>query len=781
MKIKFFTKTILILAVALSAAQPANSQQLLKPLGISPETAAVNAEVILSEDFSKFTSGSEETPDATNIADRYTGAITTVYMQKDGWTGAAIYQAGGVCAISTGTFATDDGGSEVSTGYLMSPEGNYAGDLTITFRARIYDSTNASDVMNVILVSKNKGILENTTVTVTPEWKNFEVKMTKGEFTACMLEFFTNNDKVFFDDLKVTSVQTSIIPPAALSASNYTVNGFTANWNGTADAEKYLLSVFKMDVAGATHTESFEGESYPAGWTIDVSKGAGIQSSNEGFSGSKAIVFDATDDIIEMPYSKEPLVDYSFFAKTYPMEDNRTQLQVETLEGEQWYILGVIDMDRIDSKGEIIHLGHRMTDNTHQVRLRMKKHDDDFNKVIQLAIDEITYQTEPKRIPIITDKELTTTSYAVTGLEPESDYSYSVKAKNATYTSAPSNDVVANGLVYPTVKNASNVTETSYTANWEASPKAEGYYVQNYEIYTAPADEEKVILHEDFSKVTNGTIESPEGLYNMNGSSLDVYTQNPGWMGSCNYTIAGMMGAQGYFYWKGLLQTPTMDLSANGGKFKVEITAMGWSGSTGDNIVVQAGESVYQKIPVTADNTLITTTLEFDCGTQAIALLIYTTNGTMFMVDEIKVFQNVTAGTQVLTEKEVVFVDGHDNTSYTFTNLKQEANTVFGYRVFAYRNYRGNDVLSLSNELRTVDLGAGVDDVRFDQIQPIVINYNEILAIGAKRIIISDMLGHLVANAESEIIDLSKLAGGVYIATVQAENGQTQSCKFVKK
>ncbi len=76
---------------------------------------------------------------------------------------------------------------------------------------------------------------------------------------------------------------------------------------------------------------------------------------------------------------------------------------------------------------------------------------------------------------------------------------------------------------------------------------------------------------------------------------------------------------------------------------------------------------------------------------------------------------------------------------------------------------------------------AGVEDVRVEQLQPIMISANEIQALGAKNITIVNLLGHIVATANGETIKLTDLANGVYIATVQTANGQTQSCKFVKK
>ena len=56
---------------------------------MAPE--ADNMEVVLGEDFSKFTAGSEENPDMTNILTSE-GVIMQDYISTYGWSGINIYQ-----------------------------------------------------------------------------------------------------------------------------------------------------------------------------------------------------------------------------------------------------------------------------------------------------------------------------------------------------------------------------------------------------------------------------------------------------------------------------------------------------------------------------------------------------------------------------------------------------------------------------------------------------------------------------------------------------------------
>lgn len=70
----------------------------------APMKAGETTTVVLSEDFSKFTAGSEDAPDMTNITTS-DGEIMQDYINTYGWSGVNIYQAGGCCFLADGTEA----------------------------------------------------------------------------------------------------------------------------------------------------------------------------------------------------------------------------------------------------------------------------------------------------------------------------------------------------------------------------------------------------------------------------------------------------------------------------------------------------------------------------------------------------------------------------------------------------------------------------------------------------------------------------------------------------
>lgn len=83
-------------------------------LEVAPLTTG---EPVITEDFSAFTAGSNETPDATDISDNL-----DKFTQTTGWNGSTVFQAGGACILG------DNNGS----GELMTPRISLSNNKTFT-------------------------------------------------------------------------------------------------------------------------------------------------------------------------------------------------------------------------------------------------------------------------------------------------------------------------------------------------------------------------------------------------------------------------------------------------------------------------------------------------------------------------------------------------------------------------------------------------------------------------------------------------------------------------
>ena len=724
----------LSIATVLAASLPLQSQAVgLTPVGSSffMQAAQADAEesrTIISEDFSGFAAGSEETPDSVNIANLRTGVIDSKYTAVPGWTGAAVYQTGGICAILTGKYSGDDGPYE-DTGFLRTPMGDYAGAVTVSFRARLLAADATSDVMAVILNSP-AGRLEARTVDVTPQWQNFSLEFKEGLFSDCLFEISMLKEKVLIDDMVITSVQTSIPAPVALSASDFSADGFTANWAPTAEAESYAVTLYERDSRKATSIVDFESlnltedgkqivsenSGLPEGWTFAYGNGVKRHVSDGGADGSTGMVFAGTGDGFRTPVFERSIRDFSFYAAHPSGVACFSQIRFSCLVGSTWVAIGNIDIERIDKNGEHIDLSSRLPDGTTQIQMIFNKNTaNDMGKDISIVIDNIRLMTDPEATPVIVDRSVSDTSAVFDGLDPDTDYSYTVKAVNSRFTSAPSADMMALGLASPQLSLPADVTDVSYTARWSPSPKADGYMVSNYRVFTAPEDQEVNILYENFDKVTKGSLSAPVGLYNTyRPLSLDEYTSTPGWLGLCTYLVKGMLGTRSYFTAQGSIQTPALNLSADDGRFKVRLLIVGDTDAVGDSLVVQAGPSVFKRSLISESSKPLEMIFDFDCGEDAMPLLIYSYGGRPFYIDEIVVSQRLKKGQQIFTETEIKTVDDRQASSVSFDGLKAADNESFAYRVFAYRDFYGSRIFSLSDAAMHVSQSAGIDDALID-------------------------------------------------------------------
>lgn len=125
----------------------------------------------------------------------------------------------------------------------------------------------------------------------------------------------------------------------------------------------------------------------------------------------------------------------------------------------------------------------------------------------------------------------------------------------------------------PVAVSAGAITQTGFTANWNAVAGATEYELS---VYTKGATSTSTVLSETFNGFTKGTPDAGANSTDVS-SSLDTYTQTSGWTGSKVYEAGGTakMGGSSSL---GYITTPAIDLSANSGSFTVEFDAMAWSG-----------------------------------------------------------------------------------------------------------------------------------------------------------------------------------------------------------
>lgn len=622
----------------------------------------------------------------------------------------SLYSAGGCIAAVNG-------------GFLNTPTGDYSGEFRMTCRLKLVKGQKLTNSdLDIILLRRSALIdYKRVTIKLTEEWQDVEFLADNGWFEDCMIQFFTmENFSYLIDDVKIQHVINSIMPPTANPAINIGNDSFTATWLPTESSDEYLLSVYSYtDNSDSDQCkEGFEGISqtggvingakpnYPEGWEFNLAEGKVYTESGWSEDGNQAIRLGKNGDFVQTPRLKYPVKNVKFWARGDARDGqkvggNAPLITVYALTDYGWTrwtqtsVNGLIDLNfgtTLDMSQYVEAL-----ENIYQIKIVLEKDDDDNSAV---AIDNVelyapgtplrSYFFEDKVIPKTPNVE--SESYEVKGLDPDVDYYYYLKARNSEYTSSESREIEAYTVHTPVALPATEVTETSYVANWSCGKKADKFQVDQMLSYTATADEaDYVVLDEDFSKVkSTGSAESPEvGEYTTDFVSLDKYTKISGWTATSYSKGDGMIGglSQQSPYIAGSIVTPVLKLSNNGG---VCIVSGRVYGEKQDFIVIQGvNEAAFNSVYF--ENTgFVDFSVELPYCVENEQITFYSNNYKPFMIDNIKITQPLKAGETSSIVNRSITVDDAALRSLKIDNTEFTDGYDLQYRVSATRYYHGN-------------------------------------------------------------------------------------------
>lgn len=684
--------------------------------------------VVIDEDFSGFTDGTEDNPSTATILDDMDNFVNKSALKPYSealsykqWGGAGIFSAGGCLAITNGMF-------------LNTPAGDMSGEVTLTFRARLSKAGGSTtlNALKLMFISRSSILdYEVKYYNLTDEWQTFTYTSTLGDFEHSGFQFYSMyaSNIILVDDIRLEQTRTSIPAPKVHEAENMTDTSFKAVWNKSIEADHYLLSVFTKNESNElmTVSEGFDNikaddkgnidaasPNYPEGWEFawkdddlsnHIANGEGPGTGNK-----QAVRLIDTGDAITTPYCPEGIKSLKFWVKA---EANDGQPKFSSIMFTVNFGKGVYTVDNYINIPDMFTPEHRngyyfdltetlsAFDKIYSVKIEYIREEDDKTTIL---FDDFSYTTnKPTTYNYVLkdqkveqqDNEDGTVGFEVNGLDPDTDYTYSVKSVNSDFTSVASDEQEVYAVSIPTALPATNITANSYTANWTSHKKVDFYRVDQLQQTVIDKDtKDYVMLDEDFSKVTSSLTEADllkgsydEGERTSGYMPLDDITKIAGWKASSTVRVNGWLGGneakQGSGTIAGAIVTPTIDLSHNEGACNISLRV--W-GSEGDWLIIQGSNPAsLATIEFPKGGGIVEKTITMPLCTSKEQLTFYSNNYKVFLIDYIKITQDVKAGDKVTTITGSVLTEDADTKSMVMTNPGFSDGHDVLYRVTAMR------------------------------------------------------------------------------------------------
>ena len=724
-----------------------------QPLKVRPNNASTSQrDILVDEDFSGITWGSEEQPDTTSyLASSYyePGIYIDPSLTKDGtWAGEFAHAAGGMVYLKTP--------NSMYSAALMTPLGDYSGELTVTLKAKAmphwqvygedpetgeeiwYKSTGSSIGVQVCVGGYTSGGIADTDLE--DGYGYYSTRLYEGQgWTEVELHFnnysadndgyicFYTEGAILIDDIKITSAPTFLATPKMLGVTDFQADRFTIAWQPLRKALDYYVDLYKKvytsDTDGA-FAEDFENFTEPQqGWASTSTETA----AGAGPDGSTALILRG-GDTLTTPENGATYKTMDFHLKFVTHYEDPSYswgvVYIDGLTDAGWKAVSYIYAYYF-AEGDMVNLADEIYGfaNTYKA-IRIRPADMEDGEYI--IVDNVDITTNrPSVLERVWGENSSDwgedsndtrydytedTEYTFTGLDPETEYYYGVRGH---YVFTYSDKVLyhALGVCPPKVLPATGVdSRGSFTATWNPAPKAMGYTVNMFCMTEVEDDNpDFVLLEETFDKVDAGVTSatdwrSPEMLGNYEDTRLDQYTTLPGWIGVGNTLAEGMLGCEYSPYMLTEIVTPEFYVG-NDDEVRMYVRAYG---DAGDRLIFRmGGVSYYVPFEQAADGTgYIDGEYLLQVTTDNVQVEMFTYNYGAFMLDEVRFMQAVEKGDIVKTTIEKVETDA-ETTSYTFTNLAGYGFDTYGYSVTSYFEYEGKSTTSAPSNTVVVNLATG--------------------------------------------------------------------------
>lgn len=712
------------------------------------------ADILIDEDFSAFTAGTVNKPDTKLVASFYyqPGMYIDNALTKDGtWAGNYVYSAGGAVALLSP--------NEYTGSSLMTPLGDYSGDLTITFKVKAL--VDADMFVNILKGGysacedadvRNSDDTYDMRIYASQGWKEVTFKVSNYSADNDGFIQFQNYGSVVLDDIKVTTTTHFLASPKILPETDFTGNSFTTNWQPVRKARDYYVNLYKKVYTSdtdANYNVDFEsvgedGNGFPQDLTFAPVSDLKVKS-DAGRDSSKGLIL-CNNDTLTLPYNFAKYKQLSIWFKmfdpdpwnNYNWYSSKLEIQALNLDGT-WSSISYLTLANFLEGKPYDFKRYVSSEKYYGFRFIAS----DVPEGDYIVIDDINLTTgRPAKLEQVLDPDFSVdypgyntyydqtskTSYTFSNLDPYGDYYYTVRT-HYRFDTSEALLTHAIGVASPATKAATDITAgESYTANWEESPRATSYEVTNYGVTKLDKDENNyALLDEDFSKidadVTTATDPyNPEDLGSEGVTPLDGYTNVPGWTTTGTTVAQGMVGCAESYSGTNYVKTPEIYFG-NGTTFRMHVKAYGVAN---EGLVMYVGgkmtggyfQSTGEKMDGDEDNEkgVIDGTFEFSCPNKLDNITFYTLESTAFVLDEVKVMQDLKAGDCKYTYLGTQTVDGNAR-SCVFDDLASYGSfDDYAFNVKAEITDDGEYAESTKSDFRLISSAStsGISDVTKD-------------------------------------------------------------------
>ncbi|MDE7376234.1 MAG: M6 family metalloprotease domain-containing protein [Muribaculaceae bacterium] len=281
-----------------------------------------------------------------------------------------------------------------------------------------------------------------------------------------------------------------LLTPVAVEASEVTDSSFVANWQGLDGAVEYLVDVYSVLPTGESELDVCDFadgvKDLPAGW-VSSSKSS---YANSAYSGQAVPSLRLTTDqaYVMSPTYADDICSISFWHRGSNVPEGNS-IKVMASVGGQY--VEIANVPVVNEAGGLVTEINDVPLGVRSVRIVY-----DAPSKAAIAIDDITigHGLKYDLMPVVKDASAgAALSLAITGLEPSTEYFYSVVASDGSLQSKTSNTIKVVTLekssdeptfdqLAPVALEATEVTDSSFVANWQAMDGAVEYFVSVYAV-----------------------------------------------------------------------------------------------------------------------------------------------------------------------------------------------------------------------------------------------------------------------------------------------------------